>query len=159
VVVAAGATETLVPVTVPTPWSIEKLVALDVVHARTAPEAPVVTGAKSPGVAVKVAIVGGGITVTVTVAVTAVPAALTAVKVYVVVLEGVSVTLVPVTAPTPLSMVTVAAPVTVQDRVTDPPTVMVDAEAVKLGTNGIGATVTVTWEVVRPPPENVAVMV
>jgi hypothetical protein len=97
--------------------------------------------------------------VTVTVAVTAVPAALTAVKVYVVVLEGVSVTLVPVTAPTPLSMVTVAAPVTVQDRVTDPPTVMVDAEAVKLGTNGIGATVTVTWEVVRPPPENVAVMV
>ena len=59
------------------------------------------------------------------------------------------------TAPTPLSIETLSAPVVVQLRVADPPTVMVDGTAEKLspvgGPGGAGLTVTVTLAVAVPP--------
>jgi len=64
--VADGDTLTEVPVTVPTPWSMDRLVAAVVLHLRVdlPPEAMVA------GLAVKLLIVGDPLTVTVTVAVT-----------------------------------------------------------------------------------------
>lgn len=75
------------------------------------------------------------LTVTVVVAF-AEPPALVAVSVYVVLAAGVSVTELPVTDPTPGAMLSVAAPVTDQLRVTFCPACTVAGEAVKLEITG-----------------------
>ena len=77
------------------------------------------------------------VTVTVLVAVE-LPPALVAVKVYVVVELGVTVTEVPVTGPGVGEMLSVSAPVTDQFSVTLCPAVMLAAEAVKLEIVGAG---------------------
>jgi len=76
VVVAAGFTDVLVPVTVPTPWSMVSVVA-PVSDQESADEDP---GATTEGAAVNEEMTGTGITVTMTLAVV-LPAALVAVRV------------------------------------------------------------------------------
>jgi len=68
-------------------------------------------------------------------------------------------TLVPVTVPTLLSMLTLVAPVTDQLSVVVPPAVIVDEAAVKLAIEGAATTVTVTCAVAVVPAEFVAVRV
>jgi hypothetical protein len=96
------------------------------------------------GVAVKLVMVGGpaGVKVTVTAAVTE-PNGLVAVRVYKVVVAGVTTTEVPVTAPTPALMLKVGAPVTTQFNVLDWPAVTLAGVAVKLVMLGAPPTVTV----------------
>lgn len=130
--VAVGVTLTLVPVTVPTPLLMLNVVAFVTAHERTV-ETPDI---KADGVAIKLEIVGAGTTVTVAFAVDASPAALVAVSVYVVVLAGDTFVLLPVTVPTPLSMLKLDAPVTDQLSVELPPDVMVAVVAVKLEITG-----------------------
>jgi len=115
------------------------------------------------GVAVKLSILGAPtFTVTVTAAVTEVtPSAPVAVRVYVVVVDGETLTL-PFreTEPTPLLIVTVVAPVVVQDSSEDPPLLMLVGEAANRMIAGLdGPTVTVTLAVTVWPPWPVAVKV
>jgi hypothetical protein len=140
-------------------------VAFAVVHVSTtgAPEA-----GEYAGLAENERICTGAVdplTVTVTAAVTVVtPSELVAVRVYVVVAVGETFWL-PLTAtlPTPLLMLTVAAPVVVQDSREDWPALMVVGEAAKRMIAGfVGAvalTVTVTLAVTDWPPAPVAVKV
>ena len=81
-----------------------------------------------------------------------VPPALLAVIVYVAVTEGETVVeLEAATAPIPLSIETLVAPVVVQDRVEDWPTRIVVGLAVKLTVGGRGVTVSVAVLVIVPP--------
>ena len=68
-------------------------------------------------------------------------------------------TLVPVTVPTPLSMLRLVAFAVDQLSVVDSPTVIVEEEAVKLVIDGAPPTVTVTCAVAVFPAEFVAVSV
>jgi len=77
----------------------------------------------------------------------------------VVVAEGFTLTLVPVTVPTPLSMLRLASPVAVQESVAEPPAVISAAEAVKLAIAGVPTTVTVAVAVTAVPAALVAVRV
>ena len=107
--------------------------------------------ATDAGLPLKLEITGAGITVTVVVAVT-VPPSPDAVKVYVVVIEGVTTVEVPVTEPTPWSMVSEVALLTLQDSVEELPIPIVAALAAKLAIAGAGArTVTVVEDVAIPP--------
>jgi hypothetical protein len=72
---------TLLPVSVPTLLSMLTVVASAVLHESVAVVVPSVTGFRSEGVAVKLAIEGAATTVTVTCAVTDVPAEFVAVRV------------------------------------------------------------------------------
>ena len=69
-----------------------------------------------------------------------------------VVARGLTVTLVPVTVPTPWSIFRLVAPLTTQERVLLCPVVMVVGFAVKLDRTGFGC-VTVTVTVAVEPPE------
>lgn len=124
-----GETVLLVPVTVPTPWLMLRLVAPVTVQERVLlwPELMVV------GLAEKLVMVGAPAGVMFTVAVAVVfPDALDAVSVYVVDSVGETATLVPVTAPTPWLMLRLVAPLTDQERVLLCPEVMLAGFAVKL---------------------------
>jgi len=98
----------------------------------------VVAGVRMGAEAVKLAIAAAAITVTVACA-TVLPVPLVAVSVYIVVFAGFTVTDVPLTGPTPLSIVTVVAPTTVHASVTPSPAVMLAAEAAKRVMAGAGA--------------------
>jgi predicted RecA/RadA family phage recombinase len=139
--------------------SILTVVAFATLHDIVDVVVPSVTGFRIDGDAVKLAIEGAATTVTVTCAVAVVSAAFVAVNVYVVVADGVTLTLVPVTVPTLLSMLTLVAPVTDQLSVVVPPAVIVDEAAVKLAIEGAATTVTVTCAVAVVPAEFVAVRV
>jgi len=77
----------------------------------------------------------------------------------VVVVAGFTVMLVPVTAPTPLLMLMVAAPVAAQESVAEPPAVISAAEVVKLAMAGPPTTATVTVAVAVAPAALAAVRV
>jgi hypothetical protein len=81
VVVAEGVTLTLLPVSAPMLLSMLTVDAPATLHESVAVVVPSVTGFRSDGVAVKLAIEGAATTVTVTCAVTGVPAAFVAVSV------------------------------------------------------------------------------
>jgi hypothetical protein len=70
-------------------------------------------------------------------------------------------TLAPVTVPTPLSILRLVAPVTDQLSVAESPAVIDEGEAAKLALviEGSATTVTVTWAVTDVPAEFVAVSV
>src|SRR3989440_5690226 len=126
---------------------MESEVALLTVH-DSVDDTPTATDA---GLPLKLEITGAGITVTVVVAVT-VPPSPVAVKVYVVVTEGVTTVEVPATAPTPWSMVSEVALLTLQDSVEELPIPIVAGLAAKLAIAGAGArTVTVVEDVAIPP--------
>ena len=108
-------------------------------------------------------IVGHGLAdVTVTVAVAVeLPPPFVAVRVYVVVVAGLTdVLVVPVTTPTPWSIESVVAPVTLQESVELAPGAIEVGDAVKDAITGTGTAVTVTVAVaVELPEEFVAVRV
>jgi hypothetical protein len=136
------------PVTVPTPWLMERDVAPLVVQARVAlwPRAIVA------GVTVKELIATlGARTVTVAVAVE-LPEALLAVSVYVVVAVGVTTFVVPVTIPMPGLMARLIAPDTLQLRVLLCPAVRDAGDAAKAAIVGVpkAPTDTVTDAVTLP---------
>jgi hypothetical protein len=145
-VVAVGFTVTLAPVTVPTLLSILRLEAPAVAQLNVTLSPAVMVAAE----AVKLEIVGAATTVTIAVEV-AEPEALVAVNVYVVVVVGETVTLLPATAPTPLLIDKEVALLTDQESVELPPRVIVDTEAEKLAIVGVvplpGA------ELPPPPPQ------
>jgi len=148
VVVAAGVTTRLVPVTTPMPGAIVTRSAPVVAQFNVTGE-PANTAA---GVAAKDAIVGNGtVTFTVTVRVT-LPVSLVAVRVYVVLALGVTAMLVPETAPIPGEIDTVVAPATDHDKVDAPPgnTESGAAENAPIVGNG-GITVTAAVRVTLPP--------
>ena len=129
VVETDGATTTLVrSETSPTPWSIDNEVAPVVVHESVADRPAWI----DTGVAAKAEMTGfcGAPTVTVAVRCT-LPAALLALSTKVVVTEGATVVLDPVTAPTPLSMVSAVAPDTLHDSVARWPLWMAAGAAAK----------------------------
>src|SRR5689334_8947592 len=96
------------------------------------------------GVAVKLAITGNGLTVTVTLCVAEWPAPSLTVRAYVVVATGETLTVPPLAiAPTPLSMVP-EPPLYVAESVAEPPALMVEGVALKAWIAGSGLTVTVT---------------
>ena len=126
---------------------MESEVALLTVH-DSVEDTPAATDA---GLPLKLEITGAGITVTVVVAVT-VPPSPVAVKMYVVVTEGVTTVEVPVTTPTPWSMETEVALLTLQESVEELPLPIVAGLAPKLAITGAGArTVTVVEDVAVPP--------
>jgi hypothetical protein len=143
--------------TVPTVGEMLTLVALDTFQQSDAwPPA-----AMTVGEAVKLSTVGTAPpTVTVTAAETEVtPSAPVAVRVYVVVADGETLVL-PFadTVPTPLLIVTVEAPVVVQDKSEVPPLLMLVGDAAKRTIAGLDApTVTVTLALIVWPPVPLAV--
>src|SRR5438128_10996714 len=107
--------------------------------------------ATDAGLPLKLEIAGAGMTGAVVVSVTGPPSPV-AVKVYVVVTEGVTTVEVPVTAPTPWSMVSEVALLTLQDSVEELPMPIVVGLAAKLAMAGAGArTVSVVEDVAIPP--------
>jgi len=129
-------------VTVPTP-----LLILAVPSAKTAVKLTLSPKVIVSGAVTKLAIVGAGTTVTVTVDVTAVPAALVTVTVYVVVDAGeTELATLDVTIPTPLSILAVPSEKTAV-KLTVSPKVMVKEDVTKLAIVGAGTTVTVTVDV------------
>ena len=134
VVVAVGLTETEVPDTAPTFALILRLVAPFTLQDNVLePPARI-----DVGLAVKLLIVGGAlaaVTVTVALAV-ADPLLFLAVSVYVVVAAGLTGTEVPDTAPTLGLILRLAAPLTLQDNVLEPPVMIVEGVALKLAIAG-----------------------
>lgn len=137
----------------PTPGMVIELAPVTCQHSLV-----LVPGEMNGGLATKVTTCGIPIpaTVTVTGAVTDLPSALLAVRVYVVVADGDTVVLpFKVTGPTPL-MLTVVAPLVVQLKVDWPPCAMVSGLASNLRicgvpvTTGTAVTVTVTFCVTVP---------
>jgi len=134
-----------VPVTAPTPGLM--ISAGEPVTAQLSVlDCPAVTFA---GVAVKLVMVGALPAITVTAAV-ADPKLLAAVRVYDVVADGVTLTDVPVTTPTPGLRVRPGEPVTAQLSVLDCPTITFAGVAVKLVMVGGLPAVTVTVAVADP---------
>ncbi len=130
--VAVGLTVTLVPVTAPTLLSILRLAAPAVTQLNVTLSPAAMVGAE----AVKLEMVGAATTVTVVGWFTD-PEALVAVNVYVVVVVGETVALLPATVPTPLLIDKEVALLTDQASVELPPRVIVDAEAEKLAIAGV----------------------
>jgi len=119
VVLAVGETDRVLPVTVPIPWSIDRLVPPVTVHVRVL-EPP---DSMDTGFAVNDEMLGPGCTVTWARAVV-LPAALEAVSVYTVVVVGETETELPVTVPTFGLTDRLVARLVVQARVLEVPGVM-----------------------------------
>jgi len=111
------------------------------------------------GMAAKLVTVGAGTTVTTAVWVTAVPAGLVTVRVYVVVAAGLTLTGVPLVAGRLPGVITPEPLAKTAVRLELPPAVMVTGVAAKLVIVGAGTTVTVAVRLTVAPLEPVTVMV